>query len=113
MTGGTVSPVNEGERVELTCQTTGGRPTPKVTWWQRGRELVDNADSRTLKRTDAVTAIRTSSDFTTAASTIILTATRDLHANPLVCHARAQHPDHAISRPRTTAVTLDILRKYK
>ncbi|XP_057374679.1 nephrin-like isoform X2 [Daphnia carinata] len=32
-------PLSSGKKYELTCQTTGSRPSPKVTWWKDGHLL--------------------------------------------------------------------------
>ncbi|KAK3858577.1 hypothetical protein Pcinc_035241 [Petrolisthes cinctipes] len=36
---GVVGPLGEGERAELTCRSTGGRPPPTLTWTRRGQRL--------------------------------------------------------------------------
>lgn len=51
-----VGPHNEGARVVLECETSGGYPEPTLTWWRDGRlvddayEIVSGADGALLER---------------------------------------------------------------
>lgn len=36
---GTIGPLSEDEKVELSCRSEGGRPQPALTWWLRGHQL--------------------------------------------------------------------------
>ncbi|XP_021923082.1 irregular chiasm C-roughest protein-like isoform X2 [Zootermopsis nevadensis] len=44
-----IGPYTEGSTVQITCVATGGRPTPRVTWWRDGIEI-DNSDESLSER---------------------------------------------------------------
>ncbi|XP_055679203.1 hemicentin-1 isoform X3 [Lutzomyia longipalpis] len=39
VTGGVAGPFREGHELFLSCQVSGGRPPPKVTWWRNSEEI--------------------------------------------------------------------------
>ena len=93
-----IGPLAENERVKLICKSKGGFPSAKVTWWKQGRLI----EAEPIEQPqDGLSA-----------SLISIVASRSMLDVPLICHARSSHPDQSLSRPRTTAVTLDILCKY-
>ena len=90
-----VGPVEENSTVEITCESKGGRPTPTLTWWRAGQQLI----STTFHENDLTWSV------------INLEASRDLLKSPLLCHASITHPPPELVRPKTTAVSIDITCK--
>ncbi|XP_071543617.1 uncharacterized protein [Panulirus ornatus] len=100
---GALGPLEEGQRTELTCRSSGGRPSPMLTWWERGRRLSPLSANATM---DSITGT-----YTTEA-TLSITATRELLGVTLTCHAHTPTSSHtretAIVQPRTASVSLNI-----
>ncbi|PNF35857.1 hypothetical protein B7P43_G09423 [Cryptotermes secundus] len=44
-----IGPYIEGSTAQITCVASGGRPTPRVTWWRDGIEI-DNSDEALSER---------------------------------------------------------------
>nr|XP_053628519.1 nephrin-like [Cherax quadricarinatus] len=40
-----VGPYNEGDTLSLTCEVSGGKPAPRVTWWMKGEMIDDTYES--------------------------------------------------------------------
>ncbi|XP_071512423.1 nephrin-like [Panulirus ornatus] len=90
-----VGPYDEGSNITITCQVTGGQPTPQVIWLQGDRILDDEADARnssvvsneltlgplTHENLDAMYECQTvNSDLVDPISTIV---TLDVNVRPL------------------------------
>ncbi|XP_069987707.1 cell adhesion molecule 1 [Penaeus vannamei] len=101
---GAVGPLTEGERVDLTCRSVGGRPQPVLTWWRKGLRLpllTVNSSSDSVTGTYAVEA------------TLTLTASRSVAGVDFTCHAYTPTELHgddgsAIVQPRTATISLNV-----
>nr|XP_053630671.1 kin of IRRE-like protein 3 isoform X1 [Cherax quadricarinatus] len=85
-----VGPYNEGESMSLTCEVSGGKPPPRVTWWTNG-EMIDDTDES--PRAHTVTNTLTLARLTRA----------HLHTI-IVC--RASNSNH--TAPVQTSVTIEM-----
>ncbi|XP_043226125.1 nephrin-like [Amphibalanus amphitrite] len=88
---GRVGPLQEGDRLELTCLARGGRPPPRVTWFRDGR-LLDDTDSGDQGSGQVTNVLR-----------LPPLGRDDLHSS-LVCSAA----NNNISSPATNDVIIDI-----
>ncbi|XP_047496757.1 nephrin-like isoform X2 [Penaeus chinensis] len=101
---GAVGPLTEGERVDLTCRSVGGRPQPVLTWWRKGLRLpllTVNSTTDSVTGTYAVEA------------TLTLTASRAIAGVDFTCHAYTPTELHgddgsAIVQPRTATISLNV-----
>nr|XP_053630827.1 nephrin-like [Cherax quadricarinatus] len=108
---GAVGPLGEAERTELTCRSSGGRPSPVLTWYQKGRRLPLLSANSSL---DPFTGTYT------VDATLSIQAMRELLGVTLTCHAHTPTDHHAhassgrkvqdtaVVQPRTASVTLNI-----
>ncbi|XP_068202711.1 uncharacterized protein [Palaemon carinicauda] len=100
---GTVGPLKESERVDLTCRSVGGRPTPTVTWWNEKRPL-------------PVLKFHSTSDSATGTylveATLSISGRRELQGAPLTCQVHIPTEPHLLNspslHPKTVSVTLNV-----
>ncbi|ROT66033.1 hypothetical protein C7M84_015978 [Penaeus vannamei] len=83
--------LREGERLELTCRSEGGRPRPELTWWRKGERLPLLAFASSLDPESGTYSVEAS---------LSVRATRDAAAHALTC------------LPRTATVFLNTIRSY-
>ncbi|XP_064108652.1 hemicentin-1-like isoform X1 [Macrobrachium nipponense] len=100
---GTVGPLKETERVDLTCRSVGGRPTPTITWWNDERPL-------------PILNFHSTSDAATGTylveATLSISGKRELQGAPLTCQVHIPTDHHLLNspslHPKTVSVTLNI-----
>lgn len=99
---GSVGPLSEGSRQQLTCRSVGGRPPPVLTWWRQGTRLP--------QRLEASTDVASGKGMVEVTASV--TASRDLQGATLTCHAQtplsSQTSKTTLIQPRTASVALNI-----
>lgn len=91
--GNVVGPFQEGDTLRLRCESLGGDPTPKVTWWD-GATLLDDQDEI--------------SSAQQVANILVLERLRreDLH-RVLTCRSNNTN----LAAPLETSITIDMICK--
>ena len=94
---GSVGPVKEGEKVDITCEASGGHPPPSVTWWR------DNEQLTTHQGTGP-------GDATLVWAVVSVVASRSLSSVPLEC--RVDSSKYVDSPLIATPVYLNVTCEY-
>ncbi|KAL0269230.1 UNVERIFIED_CONTAM: hypothetical protein PYX00_007034 [Menopon gallinae] len=90
-----MGPYNEGSNVEITCVATGGRPSPRVSWWLENA-LIDDQYEQVSPR--AVKNVLRLENLSRQYLNIVFTC---------------QATNNNIVAPISSAITIDINREYK
>lgn len=90
-----MGPYNEGSNVEITCIATGGRPSPRVSWWLENALIDDMYDRVSSTRT--VKNVLRLENLTRQYLNIVFTC---------------QATNNNIVAPISSAITIDINRKF-
>lgn len=101
---GIIGPYDEGSSLNLICESTGGDPSPSVTWWQDSSLLDDSFSSMEngivrnelhlpkLERSDLMTGLACQASNTNLTVPTIGTVTLDMNVKPLDVYFTGVHP---------------------
>uniref|UniRef100_A0A4Y0B5I7 Ig-like domain-containing protein n=1 Tax=Anopheles funestus TaxID=62324 RepID=A0A4Y0B5I7_ANOFN len=92
-------PFREGHELFLSCQVSGGRPPPRVTWWRDGVEISSTSHPSAVEGTSAMVN-----------QLFISTVTRDFYGTKLQCRAAGSKLVPAVSKEVAIQVHLKPLR---
>ncbi|XP_053660841.1 nephrin [Anopheles marshallii] len=92
-------PFREGHELFLSCQVSGGRPPPRVTWWRDGVEISSTSHPSAVEGTSAMVN-----------QLFISTVTRDFFGSKLQCRAAGSKLVPAVSKEVAIQVHLKPLR---
>ncbi|KAG4079950.1 hypothetical protein HA402_006262 [Bradysia odoriphaga] len=88
-------PFREGHELFLSCQVTGGRPQPKVTWWREGVEIAGTSHPSADEGNPAMLN-----------QLFISTVTRDYYGSKLECRAQGSNLIEPVVKEITVQVHL-------
>uniref|UniRef100_A0AAG5CS19 Ig-like domain-containing protein n=1 Tax=Anopheles atroparvus TaxID=41427 RepID=A0AAG5CS19_ANOAO len=92
-------PFREGHELFLSCQVSGGRPPPRVTWWRDGVEISNTSHPSAVEGTSAIVN-----------QLFIPTVTRDYFGSKLQCRAAGSKLVAPVSKEVAIQVHLKPLR---
>ncbi|XP_035795445.1 hemicentin-2-like isoform X2 [Anopheles albimanus] len=92
-------PFREGHELFLSCQVSGGRPPPRVTWWRDGAEISSTSHPSAVEGTAAMVN-----------QLFISTVTRDYFGSRLQCRAAGSKLVPAVTKEISIQVHLKPLR---
>lgn len=91
-----IGPFNEGERLVLTCETSGGKPRPTLNWWRESVLLDDSYEStargiirneleiKSLQRHDLMAVLTCAANNNNISAPVSAQVTIDLNFRPLL-----------------------------
>ncbi|KAJ6639885.1 Hemicentin-2 [Pseudolycoriella hygida] len=88
-------PFREGHELFLSCQVTGGRPQPKVTWWRDGVEIAGTSHPSADEGNPAMLN-----------QLFISTVTRDYYGSKLECRAQGSNLIGAVVKEITVQIKI-------